>query len=208
MRESSLTILSSDFSKTLKFLTGLLLITFTTGCGIQQANKQLNPQNKIVGNPADNLRYDYAGTFNQEDLQFLKDTFRWTQDVLVINYNLSDDNCAIPYNKPTDPKTRYDRARNYWDSFYSDIDLMGAKVVHVEASERYGKAFGSYSNRYYWDEKGFLLDHFFNNARECENVLVVNKEGKFYQENRSYSQQQVAFYIAKLKDQIPNYELE
>ncbi|PRP66050.1 hypothetical protein BST86_02595 [Nonlabens agnitus] len=185
------------------FLKALLLAFVSCAsisCGVKQV---VVPSNKIVGNPADNLRYDYAGTFNQEDLQFLKDTFRWTQDVLVINYNLSDDNCTIPYNKPTDPKTRYDRARNYWDSFYSDIDLMGAKVVHVEASERYAKAFGSYSNGYYWDEKGFLLDHFFNNARECENVLVVNKEGKFYQENRSYSQQQVAFYIAKLKSQLP-----
>ena len=169
-------------------------------CGVKP---EVAPSNKITGNPADNLRYDYAGTLNQDDLTFLQETFRWNQDLLVINYNLSDDDCTIKLNKPTDPKTRYDRSRNYWEPFYNDIDVMGAKVVHVEASERYGKAFGSYSNRYYWDEKGFLLDHFFNNARECENVLVVNKEGKFYQENRSYSQEQVAYYIAKLKSQLP-----
>lgn len=186
--------------KLLKFFIGVVALCTLTACG--SANSKINnnqDDTKITGNLEDNLRYDSAGTFNKEDLEFLRETFDWSQDLLVINYNLSDDDCSVNYNKATSPRTRFDRARNYWDAFYSEINLMGAKVVHVEASERYGKTFGTYSTQYYYDEKGFLLDHFLNNARECETVLVVNREGKFYQENFSYTKEQVAYYVAKLK---------
>ena len=157
---------------------------------------------KIIGNPSDNLKYDYAGQFNGSDLAFLQDTFTWTDDILIINYTLPEENCTVAIKKPKDAKARFDRARNWWNGFYNDIELMDAQVVHVEASEFYGKAFGSYSGDYYWDEKGFLLDHFYRNARGCEAVLVVNRDGQFYQQNDYYSKEQVAYYIAKLKSTI------
>lgn len=186
--------------KLLKFFIGVVAFCILSACGSANSKIDNNPDStKITGNLEDNLRYDSAGTFNQEDLNFLKETFRWTQDIIVINYNLEDKYCQVNYNRSSDPENRFNRARNYWDAFYSEVNLMGAKVVHVEASERYGKAFGTYSSQYYYDEKGFLLDHFLNNARECETVLVVNREGKYYQENFSYTKEQVAYYVAKLK---------
>lgn len=170
-------------------------------CGVNNAIN-LEPNGKIVGDVNDNLKYDYAGKFNQQDIDFLKETFDWTNDVIVINYTLPEENCTIAIKKPNDPKDRFERARNWWNPFYNAIDLMDSRVVHVEASEKYGKAFGSYTTQYYWDEKGFLLDHFYRNARGCEAVLVVNRDGQFYQQNDYYSKEQVAFYIAKLKSSI------
>jgi hypothetical protein len=193
------------------FKTSMLLALFAflvlTGCkSVRSSVADSEEAAVVVGDPLDNLRYDYAGSFTGEDLNFLRETFNWKRDVLVINYTLPEDECKIVTQQPKDLKLRYERARIWWDPFYENMDTMDSRIVHVEADERFGKAFGSYSSQYYWDEKGFLLDHFYRNARGCEAVLVVNQQGEFYQQNNHYTQEQVAYYIARLKSQLPKVE--
>jgi len=191
----------------IKFFFLILMATFISSCGSADSTTANSPDSKkVTGDPNDNLRYDSAGTLSQEDLDFLKDTFQWYNDVLVINYTLPEENCNINTKKPKDAESRFERARIWWDPFYEGIDLMGAQVIHVEPSELYGEAFSTYSAQYFWDEKGFLLDHFYRNPRGCESVLVVNRQGKFYQQNNHYTQEQVAYYIARLKSNLPEIE--
>ena len=170
---------------------------------LKETEKAASSNGKIVGNPNDNLRYDYSGILSVENIDVLREKFDWnTEDVLVINYTLPEENCKITFPKPENPKDRFKRARNWWDSFYSNTQTYDAKIVHIEASERYARAFSQYSNQYHWDENGYLLNNVFRNARGCEAVLAVNKAGQFYQQNETYSQEQVAFYVAKLKDAL------
>ncbi len=187
-----------------RVLLASLLLCFAYNCqSLKETDESVSSTSKVVGNPNDNLRYDYSGTLSVEDMALLREKFEWNlEDVLLINYTLPEENCKITFPKPEDPKARFKRARNWWDSFYSNTQTYDARIVHVEASERYARAFGQYSNQYYPDPDAYLLKNIFRNARGCEAVLAVNKAGQFYQQNETYSREQVAFYVAKLKDAL------
>lgn len=188
----------------LKLYLFVIIAALFYSCGSNTASVETKPNTeKIIGDPYDNLRYDSAGTITEKDLTYLRENFNWNgEDILIINYTLTEASCKIPYAKPSEPEARFKRARTWWEPFYQNIETYDAKIVHVEASERFARAFITYSDSYYWDEDGFLLKHFYRNPRGCEAAFVVNRLGQFYQQNEHYTQEQVAFYVAKLKNMV------
>ncbi|AZQ43952.1 hypothetical protein [Nonlabens ponticola] len=152
----------------------------------------------VVGNPQENLRYDYAGTLTAAQMEYLTTNFDWNKNLIVINYNRSDENCDINYGRTVKVKERYDRARLWWDNFYDNVATNGAYIVHVEEDSKYGPAFSTFGNDYFYDQERYVVDKIFRNARGCEMVLVANKQGDFFQRNSHYSKEQVANYIARL----------
>lgn len=185
------------------FIIGLFVFCLIGCRTVNNSIAEKTANSKIIGDPNDNLRYDSAGKITSEQLTYLRDNYDWnTGDILIINYTLPENSCTITYPKPVEPEARFKRARTWWDPFYESIETYDSRTLHLEASERYATWFSRYSKQYYWDKDGYVIEKLFRNASGCEAVFVVNRLGQFYQQNEHYTVEQVAFYVAKLKNSL------
>lgn len=137
--------------------------------------------------------YDYADKIGSEKLNFIKKTYNWNnQQILILNYSQPINICHFDNNKITTGTEKW------WKDFYSKINTENCLNIKVLANgERVKNKLDNYN--YFDDKNNFLFINFFGRKKSCYGVLVINNEGDYIQYNGHYSEKQVAKYIATLK---------
>ena len=139
------------------------------------------------------ITYDYADKIGSEKLNFIKRTYNWNNEkILILNYSQPIDSCHFDNNKITS------EGKKWWKDFYSKINTEDCLNIKVLANGERVK--NKLDNLKYFDDKNdFLFTNFFGRKKSCFGILVINNEGYYIQYNGHYSEKQVAKYIANLK---------
>lgn len=150
-------------------------------------NTKVDTQNEKL------ITYDYADKIDSLKLDFIKKTYNWNiEKILILNYSQPIDNCHFNNNKITS------EGRKWWRKFYSKINTEDCLNINVFANGESVK--NKLDNLNYFDDKNdFLLTNFFSRKQSCFGVLVLNSKGYYFQYNGHYSEKQVAKYIENLK---------
>lgn len=173
-----------------KILIGLIILLFyncsTTKKLENQTNESKNEQPII---------YDYANKISNEQLTFIKKTYNWnTENILIINYvqPIEISPCKIDY------KSIPESGKEWRKDFYSKINTEGCLNIQVFASGELLKS--KLDNIIYFDDKNdFLYESYFSRKKSCFGILVVNNNGYYIQYNGHTSERQVAQFIELLK---------
>lgn len=131
------------------------------------------------------VRFDFVGELTTQQLEFLKTTYHWdAQDVLIVNYRQPLSDCHYD-------NSWIDREGKKWEEdFYKDIDL--SRTLRLTVLYNGEKVPRKLDNITYFDDKDdFLYDTFFNRKKTCHGVIVINKNGDYMQYNGEYSPEQV-----------------
>ena len=169
----------------LNIIFGLSIISCSTTKTVE--NKKVDSINES------SITYDYADRINSEKLNFIKKTYNWKNEkILILNYSQPIISCHFDNNKITS------EGKNWWKNFYSKINTEDCLNIKVLANGERVK--NKLDNINYFDDKNdFLLTNFFERKQSCFGVLVMNKEGYYIQYNGHYSERQVTKYIENLK---------
>jgi|GEM_PF-1117113 archaellum component FlaF (FlaF/FlaG flagellin family) len=172
-----------------KTVLQIILCLIITSCS---STKNLDDR-KIDTQQEKPITYDYADKINSAKLNFIKKTYNWNNEkILIINYSQPINSCHFDNNKITS------EGKKWWRDFYSKINTDDCLNINVLANgERVKRRI---DNLNYFDDKyDFLLKNFFKRKSSCFGVLVLNDEGYYIQFNGHYSERQVSKYIENLK---------
>ena len=154
---------------------------------------------KVVDNvEADNLKEQavnatFAGKVDSQHLNLIKQYYHWQdEEILIINYKQPISSCHFDNNTITS------KGKKWWKDFYSDINTANTLNIQVLANGE--KVKNKLDDLNFFDDKNdLLLNNFFNRKRSCFGVLVVNKNGDYFQYNGHYSESQVGAFIENLR---------
>ncbi|PCI02537.1 MAG: hypothetical protein COB81_05110 [Flavobacteriaceae bacterium] len=173
-----------------KILIGLIIFLFYSCSTTKNAENRTNDSHKEKP-----LIYDYADKINDEQLKFIKESYNWNNEkILIISYiqPIAISTCNINY------KTIPDSGKKWREDFYSKINTEDCLKIEVLANGE--KVKNILDNIIYFDDKNdFLYDNFFNRKKSCFGIMVVNNDGFYIQYNGHYSERQVAKFIENLK---------
>ena len=172
-----------------KNLISLLFTLLLFSC-IQQKKvfvTKINPE-KIK-----NVVYDFKGKVDVEVLTFLAKNYNWnTQEILIVNYSQPIKDCHFDNNQLTKQSIKF------FDDFYAKINTENSLIVKVFSNgERIRRKLDNV--KYFDDKEDFLYINFFSKKRSCFGVLVIHKNGNYYQYNGHYTEKQVAKFSYNLK---------
>ena len=172
-----------------KILLGLILIIFYN-CSVTNTENSLT---SIQKDKKTNVSFDFAGTVETTDIDFLKKNYNWNDErILIINYSQPISSCHFNNN------TNSESSKKWWENFYSKINTENCKNIKVLSNGERVK--GKLDNIKYFDDKDdFLLKKFFDRKKSCFGVLVINTDGDYIQFNGHYSERQVARFIEFLR---------
>ena len=166
----------------LQILTGFLAISCSS-------TKELNTNN-IAEQP---VSADFTGKVDSQNLDLIKQHYHWKdEEILIINYKQPISSCHFNNNKITS------KSKNWWNEFYFKIKTDNTLNIHVLANGE--KVKNKLDDLKYFDDKNDLLwNNFFYRKKSCFGVLVLNKDGDYFQYNGHYSERQVEVFIDSLK---------
>ena len=136
----------------------------------------------------------YSGVFPEEQLDFIKSNYAWNEEeFLIINYKYPISTCH--YNQYRNP----DNAKAWWEDYYENLKL-GDQVHNIFVyAEKDKMAYIIDKKKYFPDYADFLLDKLFSVKEACYGLLIVDKEGDYYQKIGEYSKDDVSFFINLLR---------
>jgi hypothetical protein len=141
------------------------------------------------------ITYDYADKINDEQLNFIKKNYNWTNEkILILSYiqPIAISTCNIDY------KTIPESGKKWRKDFYSKINTEGCLNIQVFGSGEIIKS--KLDNITYFDDKDdFLYENYFSRKKSCFGILVINNEGYYIQDNGHTSEKQVEKFIENLK---------
>jgi hypothetical protein len=160
-----------------------------------ESKKFVIENEKVVVGDGKTVIYDYADKINSEQLNFIKKTYNWKNEkILIIDYvqPISISTCNINYSKIPDSGKKWRK------EFYSKINTEDCLKIQIFSNgEKLKKRL---DNIIYFDDKNdFLFDIFFSRRKSCFGVLVLNNEGYYIQHNGHTSENQVSKFIENLK---------
>lgn len=171
--------------KTIQLLISVLIVSCSSTKTVENRKAYVNNEKPIL--------YDFIGKIDSEQLLFIKDSYNWnTEKILIINYSQPISSCHFNNNQITT------ESEKWWKDFYSVINTEDCLNIKVLANgERIKRKL---DNIHYFDDKNeFLLDSFFARKKSCFGVLVINEQGDYIQYNGHYSERQVAKFIENLR---------
>lgn len=154
---------------------------------------------KVVNNVKANNRKkqpvhaDFAGEVDSQDLILIRQYYHWKdEDILIINFKQPVSSCHFNNNKITS------KGKKWWKDFYSKNNTENTLNIQVLANgERVKNKLDDLT--FFDDKNDLLLNNFFNRKSSCFGVLVVNKDGDYFQYNGHYSERQVRVFIENLR---------
>ena len=173
-----------------KILIGLIILLFHSCSTTKNLDNKTNDSKK-----AKPIIYDYADKISNEQLNFIKKTYNWNDEkLLIINYiqPIEISPCKIDY------KSIPESGKKWSKDFYSKINTQECLNIQVFAS---GELIESkLDNITYFDDKDdFLYDNYFSRKISCFGIFIVNNDGYYIQYNGHKSERQVAKFIENLK---------
>ncbi len=155
---------------------------------------------KVVNNgKADNLKEqpvyaDFTGRVDSQNLNLIKQYYHWKdEEILIINYKQPISSCHFDNNTITS------KGKKWWKDFYSKINTDNTLNIQVLSNgEKVKYKLDDFN--FFDDKNDLLLNNFFNRKKSCFGVLVLNKDGNYFQYNGHYSERQVEVFIDSLKN--------
>ncbi len=152
-------------------------------------------ENKKVDSLIDKpITYDYADKIGSVKLNFIKKTYNWNNEkILILNYSQPINSCHFDNNKITS------EGKKWWKNFYSKVNTEDCLNIKVLANGERIK--NKLDNINHFDDKNdFLFTNFFSRKKSCFGILVLNNQGYYIQYNGHYSEKQVSKYVENLKN--------
>ncbi|WP_298327236.1 hypothetical protein [uncultured Dokdonia sp.] len=173
-----------------KTILSIIIVLTILSCSTTKTVENKKKTDSLNEKP---ITYDYADKIGSEKLNFIKKTYNWNNEkILIINYSQPINSCHFDNNKITS------ESKKWWNDFYSKIDTEDCLNIKVLANGERVK--NKLDNLNYFDDKNdFLLINFFGRKKSCFGILIINNEGHYIQFNGHYSEKQVAIYIENLK---------
>lgn len=166
---------------------GFIIILFFS-CSTQKTTESISKEtlkNSFV--------FDYAGKLNQKQFDFIKTTYQWNNEkILIINFRQPKSFCHF------DHCEHYLKGNKWWRDFYSKVALESCQNLFV-FSDKFRLDINIDDKNNFEDKNSFLLTNFFKKKKSCFGVMVLNERGGYFQFNGDYSQKQVASFIENLK---------
>ena len=163
----------------MKKISLVILLLIFYNCS---SSKETLINNKSSKNSKELIRFDYSGTLDEEQMNFIKDNYEWKDKIAIINFTQPRSYCHFDNSKSSI------QSRGWWINFYSKIDTENCLNIFVGSSENS-----------LIDKNDFLLNNFFKRKKTCFGVMVINDSGQYLQFNGHYSEKQVSQFIEKLK---------
>ena len=172
----------------LNIIFGLSILSCSTTKTIE--NKKVDSINESP------IIYDYTDRIDSEKLNFIRKTYNWNNEkILILNYSQPINSCHFDNNKITS------EVKKWWKDFYSKINTEDCLNIKVLANGERVK--NKLDNINYFDDKNdFVLTNFFDRKKSCFGVLVMNNEGYYIQYNGHYSEKQVTKYIYGIQKKL------
>jgi hypothetical protein len=173
-----------------KIVIGLIIISFYNCLTIKNLENKTNDY--LSEKP---IIYDYADKINYEQLNFIKKSYNWNNEkILIITYvqPIAISTCNIDY------KTIPESGKKWREDFYSKINTEDCLNIEIFADGE--KIKSKLDNLIYFDDKdNFLYDNFFSRKKSCFGIMVLNNNGFYIQYNGHYTETQIAKFIENLK---------
>lgn len=171
-----------------KILIGLIILLLYSCSTTKNLDNETNDSKKEKP-----IIYDYADKISNEQLTFIKKTYNWGDEkILIINYSQPINYCHFDNNKITS------KSKKWWNEFYSKINTEACLNIEILANgERVQQKLDNIN--YFDDKNDFFFTNFFIRKKSCFGVIVINNQGFYIQYNGHYSEKQVAKYIENLK---------
>jgi hypothetical protein len=124
-------------------------------------------------------------------LNFLIKSYSWgTEDLLIVNFNQPKSRCHY------DNYVNLKKSINWWNRFYSKIELQSAKNIFVYADNlRAAKVIDS---KTYFADKNFFFKNFFSDNTTCYGLLIIKKNGEYQKKSGEYTQEHIVELINNL----------
>ena len=142
------------------------------------------------------LIYDFKYKLEANEIEFLRKNYNWQEeDILIINFRQPRNFCHYDNNKVSKKTIKW------WNDFYSKINIENCLNVFVYSEN--SRSLKNYNQQnYFLDKEKFIFMNFFNKKRSCDGVLIINKNGDYFQHGGHYSEKQVAKLISVLKAEL------
>jgi hypothetical protein len=122
-------------------------------------------------------------------LKFIKEKYNWnTERVLIINFTQSNENCFYDNNR------NLENSINWWNKFYSKIDLTNVLNIYVYSDKISATKLIDAQTKFE-DYEDFIWTNFFKYNKECYGLLIINFNGEYKIERGEYSEREVEKYL-------------
>ncbi|RKS42478.1 hypothetical protein BC962_3292 [Gillisia mitskevichiae] len=144
-----------------------------------------------LSNGSNEIQSDYK--LDDSELIFIRENYDWNKsDLIIINFREPRDNFWY------DSYKNLENSNNWWNKFYSHIDLVNTRNIFIYSDSKIMKSVIDFE-KHYPDDSKFFLNKFFNKNNTCFGLLVINKNGNYLVKNGEYTKTDILTMINRLQ---------